>query len=166
VFPRETKNRHTVGLTKHERQIPAEQDVGRKFQVSARHTGPPRCRFSLVPVGRERQTRWIPLAASIGQFQEARLVRIHKWGTRHSAAPIRDVGAAGRRESKSAPIPSFGKSAVVRVYDTADNMIEMHEYAGDQSSGPGNEGARFPVTGHSTRPVALGVGRCNAGALS
>ena len=23
----------------------------------------------------------------------------HKWGTRHLAAPIRDVGAAGRRES-------------------------------------------------------------------
>jgi hypothetical protein len=30
----------------------------------------------------------------------------------------------------------------------------------------GNEGVRFPVAGHSTQPVALGVGRCNAGALS
>ena len=32
--------------------------------------------------------------------------------------------------------------------------------------GDGNEGVRFPVAGHSTQPVALGVGRCNAGALS
>ena len=28
-----------------------------------------------------------------------------------------------------------------------------------------DERERFPVAGHSTQPVALGVGRCNAGAL-
>ena len=34
------------------------------------------------------------------------------------------------------------------------------------SGGNGNEGERFPVAAHSTRSVALGVGRCEAGALS
>src|SRR5262245_19256610 len=29
----------------------------------------------------------------------------------------------------------------------------------------GNEGVQFPVAGYSTQPIALGVGRCNAGAL-
>ena len=33
-------------------------------------------------------------------------------------------------------------------------------------AGRGNEGEHFPVAGRSTQPVALGVGRCNAGALS
>jgi hypothetical protein len=36
----------------------------------------------------------------------------------------------------------------------------------DERGGNGNEGERFPVAGHSTQSVALGVGRCNAGALS
>ena len=39
-------------------------------------------------------------------------------------------------------------------------------HTADNSGGHGNEGERFPVAGHSTQPVALGVGRCNAGALS
>ena len=39
-------------------------------------------------------------------------------------------------------------------------------HTADKSGGPGNEGEHFPVAGHSTQPVALGVGRCNAGALS
>src|SRR4029077_17743507 len=39
-------------------------------------------------------------------------------------------------------------------------------HTADNSGGYGNEGERFPVAGHSTQPVALGVGRCNAGALS
>ena len=39
-------------------------------------------------------------------------------------------------------------------------------HTADNSGGNGNEGERFPVAGHSTQLVALGVGRCNAGALS
>ena len=38
-------------------------------------------------------------------------------------------------------------------------------HTADNSGGSGNEGERFPVAGHSTQLVALGVGRCNAGAL-
>ena len=33
------------------------------------------------------------------------------------------------------------------------------------AGGAGNEGERFPVAGHSTQPVALGVGKYTAGAL-
>ena len=52
-------------------------------------------------------------------------------------------------------LPAFPRIPGSRQRHTADN-----------SGGNGNEGERFPVAGHSTRPVALGVGRCNAGALS
>ena len=38
-------------------------------------------------------------------------------------------------------------------------------HTADNSGGSGNEGERFPVAGHSTQLLALGVGRCNAGAL-
>jgi hypothetical protein len=41
-----------------------------------------------------------------------------------------------------------------------------HRHTADKTGGAGNEGVQFPVAGHSTQPVALGVGRCNAGALS
>ena len=39
-------------------------------------------------------------------------------------------------------------------------------HTADNAGGSGNEAERFPDAGRSTRPVALGVGRCNAGALS
>ena len=39
-------------------------------------------------------------------------------------------------------------------------------HTADDSGWPANEGERFPVEGRSTQPVALGVGRCDAGALS
>ena len=35
-----------------------------------------------------------------------------------------------------------------------------------KAAGAGQSSRTFPVAGHSTQPVALGVGRCNAGALS
>ena len=39
-------------------------------------------------------------------------------------------------------------------------------HTADKSGGNGNEGEHFPVAGHSAQSLALGVGRCDAGALS
>jgi hypothetical protein len=65
---------------------------------------------------------------------------------------------------KGLALPLRGQAGRTNYTKVTHSSRQRH--TADKSGGDGNEGVRFPVAGRSTQPVAFGVGRCNAGALS
>jgi len=78
-----------------------------------------------------------------------------QFDTPHSIAIDGDVVYVGDREN-----------ARIQLFDLSGRFLREwklgHPYG---LSITGDQGERFPVAGHSARPVASGMGRCNAGSL-